>query len=96
MAKAAPTTEVVTLEPPLQRGEQTITKVTLRKPATGELRGVHLAELIQLDVSSLSRVIPRISDPTLTEQDVAKMDPADAIQMGLVVAGFLAPKAVTE
>ncbi|MEO1827668.1 MAG: phage tail assembly protein [Pseudomonas sp.] len=96
MAKAAPTTEVVTLETPLQRGEQTITKVTLRKPATGELRGVHLAELIQLDVSSLSRVIPRISDPTLTEQDVAKMDPADAIQMGLVVAGFLAPKAVTE
>ncbi|MEB3733431.1 hypothetical protein ULF88_03150 [Halopseudomonas pachastrellae] len=47
----------------------------MRKPATGELRGVHLAELIQLDVSSLSRVIPRISDPTLTEQDVAKMDP---------------------
>ncbi|MEH6564576.1 MAG: phage tail assembly protein [Halopseudomonas sp.] len=86
----------VTLETPLKRGEQLIKKVTLRKPGTGELRGVHLAELIQLDVGSLCRVIPRISDPTLTEQEVAKLDPADTIQLGMVVVGFLSPKAATE
>ena len=39
----APAPNTVTLETPLKRGDQTITAVTLRKPASGELRGVALA-----------------------------------------------------
>jgi hypothetical protein len=83
---------IIELDTPIQRGEQTIAEVALRKPAAGELRGVSLTDLLQLDVSALQKVLPRISSPTLTEQDVARMDPADLVQMGSTVAGFLLPK----
>lgn len=86
------TTEAVTLDTPILRGEQTITTVTLRKPASGELRGTSLTALLHLDVNALTAVLPRISEPTLTEADVRNMDPADLVQMGGAVAGFLLQK----
>ncbi|KVS58018.1 phage tail assembly protein [Burkholderia cepacia] len=81
----------VTLDTPIQRGEQTISEVTLTKPLSGALRGVTLTDVLQLDVIALSKVIPRISNPTLTEQDVMRLDPADLVQLGTEVAGFLVP-----
>ncbi|RQS60422.1 phage tail assembly protein [Burkholderia sp. Bp8986] len=83
-----------TLDTPLVRGEQTITKITLRKPKSGELRGASLSDLVNLDVAAMSKVLPRISSPTLTEQDVYNMDPADLVMLGGIFAGFLMPKAV--
>lgn len=83
-----------TLDTPLVRGNQTITSITLRKPKSGELRGVSLSDLVSLDVVALSKVLPRISSPMLTETDVAGIDPADLVQLGGIFAGFLMPKAV--
>lgn len=83
----------ITLDTPIQRTGQTIETVTLRKPAAGELRGTSLQALVSLDVDALSKVLPRITTPTLTEAEVARMDPADLVQMGAMFAGFLAPKA---
>ncbi|MFY9326426.1 MAG: phage tail assembly protein, partial [Georgfuchsia sp.] len=60
----------------------------------GELRGVTLTDLLQMDVNALTRVVPRISDPTLTEAEVARMDPADLVSIGSEVAGFLLPRSV--
>ncbi|WP_153075774.1 phage tail assembly protein [Paraburkholderia bonniea] len=82
-----------TLDTPLKRGEQVITKVTLRKPDAGELRGTSLSDLVSLDVAALQKVLPRVSTPTLTEIDVARMDPADLVQLGGIFVGFLMPKA---
>lgn len=84
---------LITLDTPIKRGDKDITELNLRKPTAGELRGVTLTDLLQMDVQALSRVIPRISDPTITEADVARMDPADLVQIGGAVAGFLLPKA---
>lgn len=82
------------LDTPLVRGSQTIREVTLRKPKSGELRGVSLSDLVGLDVAALSKVLPRISTPTLTEQDVANLDPADLVMLGGIFVGFLTPRAV--
>jgi len=82
------------LDTPITRGTQTIDSVTLRKPNSGELRGTSLADLVNLDVAALQKVLPRISTPTLTEMDVANLDPADLIQLGGIFSGFLMPKAV--
>lgn len=82
------------LDTPLVRGSQAITRVTLRKPTSGELRGVSLSDLVSLDVAALSKVLPRISTPTLTEQDVANLDPADLVMLGGIFVSFLTPKAV--
>jgi hypothetical protein len=83
-----------TLDEPIVRGNQTITQVTLRRPKSGELRGVTLSDLVNLDVTALSRVLPRISSPTLTELDVANLDPADLVQLGGIFSGFLMTKAI--
>jgi hypothetical protein len=83
----------VTLDYPIERNDgQTITRITLRKPASGELRGTSLNALVNLDVDALGKVLPRISSPTLTEFDVQQLDPADLVQLGVVFAGFLLPK----
>ena len=82
----------ITLDTPIKRGDQTIGFIELRKPMAGELRGLSLSDLLQMDVSALQRVIPRISNPMLTEADMAGMDPADLMQCGAKVAGFLLPK----
>lgn len=87
------TTETVTLDHPLERGDTKIEQITLRKPNAGALRGTNLQDLVTLDVNALAKVLPRISSPTLTEQDVYRLDPADLVQLGTAFAGFLAPRA---
>lgn len=84
---------IITLDQPIKRGDSEITSIELRKPASGELRGLNLTDLLQMDVAALQRVLPRISTPMLTEAEVGALDPADLLQMGTTVASFLLPKA---
>ena len=84
--------KTVTLDTPIKRGNGFITEVTLRKPSAGELRGVSLAELLQMKVDALQTVLPRITNPILHKQDMATLDPADLVNMGTVVVGFLLTK----
>jgi hypothetical protein len=90
---AEPKPGEITLDTPLVRGEQTLSTVTIRKPAAGELRGVKLVDLLQMDVTALTVVLPRVTTPALTAQDVARLDPADLVQMGSAVSDFLLPRA---
>lgn len=84
----------LTLEQPIKRGEgKPITEITLRKPAAGELRGLKLADLINGDVNATIRLVPRISQPTLTEQEVAALDVADLLGCADAIASFLQKKA---
>ncbi|WP_240051881.1 phage tail assembly protein [Pseudomonas arsenicoxydans] len=91
-AEKNPNRPVITLDTPIVRGSTEITEVTLRKPVSGELRGVSLTDLLQMDVLALRKVLPRITTPTLTDHDIGLMDPADLVQMATEVAGFLLPK----
>lgn len=84
----------VVLDTPIRRGTTSIDSITLRKPNSGELRGVSLAELLQMDVNSLVKVVPRISSPTLTAIEVTSMDPADLFALGTKVCGFLLQKSM--
>ncbi|KAF3999213.1 phage tail assembly protein [Glaciimonas immobilis] len=83
----------ITLDEPIQRGDTTITEVQLRKPKAGELRGVSLVDVANLDVIALQKVLPRISYPILTPQDINNLDLADLMALGAEVAYFLAKKA---
>jgi hypothetical protein len=82
----------VTLDNPLVRGAQTIDKVTLRKPNGGHLRGVKMVDVLNMDVLAASKVIPRISDPSLTQQDLLAMDAEDVANLAGELAGFLLTK----
>lgn len=84
----------VILDTPIRRGTTSIDSITLRKPNSGELRGISLAELLNMDVNSLVKVVPRICSPTLTAIEVTSMDPADLFALGTKVSGFLLQKSM--
>lgn len=90
-----PTTETITLDHPIARGDQQITAITLRKPMAGELRGVNLMAIMQMDVAAMIVLLPRITSPSLTTQEVERMDLADLLQLTTTVTGFLLPKSVS-
>jgi hypothetical protein len=79
----------ITLDEPIERGGKDIRKITVRKPGSGELRGVSLMALAEMDVTTLHRVLPRITSPILNELEVQKLAPADLMQFGVAVASFL-------
>lgn len=81
-------TAPVTLASPIKRGDTEIASLTLRKPRAGELRGLNLNELLNADVTSIIRVVPRISDPSLTEQEVENLEADDLAEVGGVIFGF--------
>lgn len=83
----------VTLDVPIERGETTITEVKVRKPNSGELRGLTLMALSQLDYGALEQLLPRITQPILTKAEIGRLDPADLMQLGGEVMDFLLPKA---
>jgi hypothetical protein len=86
------TQKTITLDTPIQRGEQTINEISVRKPMAGQLRGLNMTDILQMDVNALSKLLPRITSPALTEADISAMDPADLMQLGQEVAAFLVPK----
>ena len=81
------TQKTVTLDNPIQHGEQTISEIVVRKPMAGQLRGLNMTDILQMDVNALTKLLPRITD--LTEKEVNDMDPADLLKAGVVVVGFL-------
>jgi hypothetical protein len=78
----------VTLDTPIRRGDTTIATVTLRRPRVGELRGLLLSELLQMQVDALATLLPRITQPTLTRPEIDALDPADLIALSTPAIGF--------
>lgn len=69
------TEKTVKLDTPIMRGKTEITEIVLRKPQSGALRGTRLQAIMDMDVGAMMTVIPRISSPTLTAQEMAELDP---------------------
>ena len=96
MTKPIKQNVIVTLEAPVIRGEQTIETIELRRPQAGELRGLSLIDLIQMDVSAIIKLVPRISSPSLLEQEVSALEPQDLVSIAAEISLFLAPKSLQE
>ena len=86
----------VTLECPITRGATTITQLHLRKPKAGALRGINLAELLQLRAEAVMVLLPRITEPPLLKHEVENMEPVDLIACATEVVNFLAPQATLD
>lgn len=94
VTKVTMNTVVVELDEPINRGGQKISKITLRRPKAGALRGLSLMNVANMEVSTLIKLLPRISDPVLTEYDINNMDPSDLTALGVEVASFLPQKSM--
>ena len=90
-ATANPAQATVTLESPIQRGATRIEVLRLRKPLAGALRGINLAELLNLRAEAVMVLLPRVTEPPLTRQEVEKMDPVDLVACASEVTNFLLP-----
>lgn len=78
----------VTLENPIVRGDTKIKELTLRKPRGGELRGLQLQDIIQTDVTAILKVIPRISNPPLTQDEADGLEAEDLTEITGAIRGF--------
>lgn len=85
-------TQQVKLKTGFKSGKSNITELTIRKPLTGDLRGIKLIDFIELDVDSLAKVLPRVTIPSIEEHEVYSLDLADLSEITKVLAGFLSEK----
>lgn len=88
------TEKTVELDTPILRGKTEITSVIVRKPQSGALRGTRLQALMDMDVNAMITVLPRVTTPALTTQEIAEMDPADLVSLSVEVVTFLLKKSV--
>lgn len=86
----------VKLQKPLQHGEDKIDEIELREPKSGELRGISMVELIQLKTDAVFELIPRISNPPLTDVEVAELSASDLFLISSEIANFLVPDGATD
>lgn len=91
-AATNPTLAKVTLSEPIKREGGDIAELTLRKPNSGELRGLSLLSLAEFDVDTLFKLVPRIAQPTVTEAELNNMPVADLFALaGEINNRFLQP-----
>jgi len=81
-----------TLDIPLIAGpvidNKTIKKTQLRKPEAGELRGMQLTAILQMDVNTMFELLPRITTPRLDQVALAKLDTEDLTSLSAGVCSF--------
>ena len=88
------TEKAIALDTPIARGKEEITSVIVRKPQAGALRGTRLQALMDMDVNAMMTVLPRVTTPSLTAQEINEMDPADLVSLSVEVVTFLLKKSV--
>ncbi|SNS20649.1 Phage tail assembly chaperone protein, E, or 41 or 14 [Sphingomonas laterariae] len=84
-----PKIRTVPLDTPIIRGETKIESIQLRKPGGGELRGISLVQLGQLQADALHTLIPRISIPPLTKPEAMALEADDLLACGIEIGDFL-------
>ncbi|SFG08708.1 Phage tail assembly chaperone protein, E, or 41 or 14 [Novosphingobium sp. CF614] len=82
----------IPLDEPIKRGETEIISVRLRRPRSGELRGLSMLDLMQMKVDSVHELLPRITVPPLTELEVRDVCLADFLKLSTEIASFFLPK----
>lgn len=91
-------TEPVKLVSPITRtGADPIAAVTVVKPTTSALRGTKLTDVLQMDVTAMTKLLPRVTQPALLPDEVAALDPADLLSLSAQVVGFfMTPEQVAQ
>ena len=84
-----PGTKSVELDDGFKRGTQSITEIVLVKPNTGHCRGLSLKGVLNFEIDSLAVLLPRITLPAMTAQEVYALELADTLKIAEAIAAFL-------
>ncbi len=82
----------VAIETVVKRDGGDLDKLRFRRPVSGDLRGISIAKLGQLDYDELRKLLPRISLDGLVPTEIDALDVADQIEVAGAVTDFLVPK----
>lgn len=94
-APASGDTRMIVLDTPIKRGETQIDAITLRRPKAGELRGLAISDLARLDVNAILKLLPRISTPSMTPQELEQLPSEELFDLATEAGSFLLKKSVT-
>ena len=72
-----------------QRGENKVTEITLVKPHTGHCRGLSLKDVLSFEINALAVLLPRITLPAMTAQEVYSLELMDTLKIAEGITGFL-------
>ncbi|MCA3453785.1 MAG: phage tail assembly protein [Rhodobacter sp.] len=87
----------ITLQTPvLRKGSDPITEVTVREPKVGDTRGLSQMDIARMDVKTMERLLPRITQPPLLPDEIAGMNMSDFFKLSGAAVGFLIPEADRE
>lgn len=70
----------------IEKDGKTLTSIDIRKPCSGDLRGLNLVDVCQMDFDAHSTLLSRIS--ILNERDLLDMDPANWAPLQTEIASF--------
>ena len=74
-------TKNIPLDFGFQRGENKVTEITLVKPNTGHCRGLSLKDVLSFEINALAVLLPRITLPAMTAQDVYSLELMDTLKI---------------
>ena len=83
----------VTLIKPIKRSGGDITSVTITEVLhqAGSLRGLKVYDVLTSGYDALAILLPRVTSPALTSDEVARMHTWDLCQLANAVVDFLQP-----
>lgn len=88
-----PASRTVTLTTPIPYGDKTLDTLTMRRPNAGDLRGLKLSRLEEVDTDTVLTLVPRIASPHVVAAQLDALTPYDTLMLATEVVGFFAPPA---
>lgn len=82
----------VKLSKPVKIDGQEVQEIVVREPKAGEMRGLKVTGILQMEVDELLKLLPRITMPPLSGPQVADLSPADFTMLGTKALGFFVGK----
>lgn len=79
----------IKLTEPIHRGETTIDSLLLRRPNGLSIGALSMLELARMDGDTITSLLPRISEPTITDIEAIGMGGGDLFKIGRRVSDFL-------
>jgi hypothetical protein len=81
------------LAAPLPYGDTTLDELTFRDPHAGDLRGLKLGGLGEMDVNLILALTRRLANVAVTDEQLAMLSPFDLLKVTETIVDFFAASA---
>lgn len=72
----------------LMIGDEAVPEITIRKPVSGDLRGIKLVQLLEMDVDTVGTVLERVTQPPLNKLTFYQLEAPDLANLSTALVGF--------